>query len=80
MKTKNKERKRKRTNSMFKTLKNKTQSVYKRQMHQKLILKGIMVDDFNLEKIRAGTKKKKERKREMQIISNSKVSDSAGTE
>jgi len=44
---------------MFKTLKNKTQSVYKRQMHQKLILKGIMVDDFNLEKIRAGTKKKK---------------------
>lgn len=42
-------------------------------LHQKLILTGIMVEDFNLEEIRADKKKK-----ETLIIFNSKVSDSAG--
>lgn len=53
--------------------KKKKNSVYKRQMdsdlQQKLILKGIMVEDFNLEEIRADQKKR----RETLIISNSKV-------
>lgn len=44
-------------------------------LHQKLILTGIMVEDFNLEEIRADKKKKK---KETLIISNSKVSNSAG--
>lgn len=60
--------------------KKKKNSVYKRQMdsdlQQKLILKGIMVEDFNLEEIRADQKKKKRNTNNIQFKGT--VSDSAG--